>query len=230
MIDSQILTQVKSRQPWTALLYALGFLIILQLIRALLFWASSQFMTGNLPLLNELSTLITFGGLSLIWLLVLRPTKSQIGLSLVGMSRTNIIVHIIMAAILLMLFGLSAFIDLRMLAANLATALVVPVAEELIFRGFLWNKLEGTLSGRWQQPLTWAITTALFALWHLGYIDAVARNPLTPGPQETSLAFIMFMKVLVGGAVGFLAGLGRWKTKRVYAAIFIHAVWNIFGR
>ncbi len=230
MTDSLILSQVKSRRLWSALLYALSFLIILQLIRALLTWASSQLLPENVALLNEWWTLITFGGLSLIWLVVLRPSKTQLGLSVDGMSRTSIIVHIVMGAVLMVLFGLSAFIDLRMLAANLANALVVPIAEELIFRGFLWNKIEGSLCGRWQQPLTWVVTTALFALWHLGYVDAVILHTPAQDLQRTSLAFIMFMKVLVGGAVGFLAGLGRWKTKRVYAAIFIHAVWNIFGR
>ncbi len=230
MIDTLILTQVKSRRFWSSILYVVGFLVVIQLIRAALDWAAARLLPADLTLRSEWSFLITFGGLTLVWLLILRPLKSQLGLDLSGMSPTSRIVHIAMGAILLALFLGSAIIDLRMLAANVAIALVIPIAEELIFRGYLWNKIESSLSGRWQQPLTWAITTALFALWHLGYIDAVARNTPAQALQINGLAFIMFMKVLVGGAVGFLAGLGRWKTKRVYAAVFIHALWNTFGR
>jgi membrane protease YdiL (CAAX protease family) len=230
MNDSIPISQIAGRKLWLSLLYSLGFLVILQLIRAGLDLAVSRLLPTDLNLRSEYSFLITFGGLTFIWLLVLRPSKSQLGLDLSGMSRTSRLLHISMAAILLLLFVWAAFIDLRLLAANLATALVLPIAEELIFRGYLWNKIETSLTGRWQQPLAWAITTALFALWHIGYVDAVAQNTPAQVLQESSLAFIMFTKVLIGGAVGFLAGLARWKSKSVYAAIFIHALWNTFGR
>jgi len=230
MNDSISIQQARNRKFWPALLYTAGFLIVLQLIRAALDLAAVRLLPADLPLRSEWSFLITFGGLTLIWLLVLRPTRSQLGLEISGISRTSRIIYIGMGAILLLLFVWAAFIDLRLLATNLATALVLPIAEELIFRGYLWNKIENSLTGRWQQPLTWAVTTALFAVWHLGYFDAVAQNTPSEVLQETGLAFIMFTKVLIGGALGLLAGLGRWKTQRVYAAVFIHAMWNTFGR
>jgi membrane protease YdiL (CAAX protease family) len=208
----------------------LGFLIVLQLIRASLDWICYQFLPSELQLKRELSFLITFGGLTLIWLLVIRPKAAQLGLTIRDMSRSAKIWHIGMAGLLIVLFGFSAVIDLHMLAENLSTALVIPIAEELIFRGWLWHKVETALTGRRQQLFTWLITTALFAIWHLGYIDAVARNIPPQDPAKSSLAFIMFTKVLIGGAVGALSGLARWKTRHLYAAVFIHAIWNIFGR
>jgi len=41
---------------------------------------------------------------------------------------------------------------------------------------------------------------------------------------------MLFWKVVIGAAVGFWAGLARWRTGKVYASILVHALWNLFGQ
>ena len=107
-------------------------------------------------------------------------------------------------------------------AVLIYAGVITPIFEELIFRGYLWNKLEEKFGGRFA---AYIITTLLFAVWHLGYIDTVAFR-MTSG----SLAFAMLMKVVTGLFFGIVLGAVRYKTKNCYSTIILHGVMNIFGR
>ena len=89
------------------------------------------------------------------------------------------------------------------------SAIVTPVFEELIFRGFVWNKLN---------------TLFLFAVWHFGYIDTIAFH------VETGLANAIIWKVITGLCFGIVLGALRFKTKNCYSTMLLHGVLNIFGR
>lgn len=102
------------------------------------------------------------------------------------------------------------------------SAMITPIFEELIFRGYVWNKLEEKFDRR---LAVYIITTLLFAVWHLGYADTVAFR-MTSG----SLAFAMLMKVSTGLFFGIVLGAVRYKSKNCYSTIILHGVMNIFGR
>lgn len=54
------------------------------------------------------------------------------------------------------------------------SCIVTPVSEELLFRGYIWNKwnkLNGISKSKW---VTYLTVTILFPLWHLAYIDSIA--------------------------------------------------------
>jgi len=100
-------------------------------------------------------------------------------------------------------------------------SVITPIFEELIFRGYIWNKLNTAIK---KEGGTYLITTVLFGIWHLGYIESIAFR------VETGLAKIMFMKVIVGLVYGVVLGALRLKTKNSYSTILLHGVMNIFGR
>lgn len=107
---------------------------------------------------------------------------------------------------------------------TLAYAVVItPVFEELIFRGYVWNKLNEVFD---KEQTTYIMSSVLFALWHIGYIGSVAFRIAGSG----NLAFIMFMKVVTGLAFGIIIGALRYKTKNCYSAMLLHGVMNIFGK
>jgi len=82
-------------------------------------------------------------------------------------------------------------------------AILVPIVEELVFRGLLWSALEKRgLSPNW----TLAITSVVFAGFHL----ELARTP-----------------VLL--AIGVLLGLGRRRTGRIAPSIIAHMIINSLG-
>lgn len=108
------------------------------------------------------------------------------------------------------------------ISSLVSSALVVPVFEELIFRGYVWNKLEERFNGKFT---VYMITTLLFAVWHIGYADSII---IRVAPDK--VLFIMFMKVVTGLCFGIVLGAVRYKTKNCYSTILMHSVMNLFGR
>jgi membrane protease YdiL (CAAX protease family) len=100
-------------------------------------------------------------------------------------------------------------------------SVVTPIFEELIFRGYVWNRLNTLIKKEW---VTYVITTVLFGVWHLGYIGSVSFR------IETGLANIMMWKVIVGLCYGIVLGAVRLETKNSYSTMLLHGVMNIFGR
>lgn len=101
------------------------------------------------------------------------------------------------------------------------SSIVTPIFEELIFRGYVWNKLNTIFLKEWK---TYIISTVLFALWHIGYISSIAFR------MENGLANAMIWKVITGLCFGIILGAIRIKTKNSYSTILLHGVLNIFGR
>lgn len=101
------------------------------------------------------------------------------------------------------------------------SCIVTPIFEEVLFRGYIWNKLNGIWENKWATYLT---TSILFGLWHLAYIDSIAFR------VEDGLLSVMVWKVVTGLCFGIVLGAVRMKTKNCYAAILLHGVMNLFGR
>ena len=101
------------------------------------------------------------------------------------------------------------------------SCIVTPIFEEVLFRGYIWNKLNGIWENKWATYLT---TSILFGLWHLAYIDSIAFR------VEDGLLSVMVCKVVTGLCFGIVLGAVRMKTKNCYAAILLHGVMNLFGR
>jgi membrane protease YdiL (CAAX protease family) len=118
------------------------------------------------------------------------------------------------------LFFISRTYDLLFLAY---TVVITPLFEELIFRGYVWNRLNEVFD---KELITYIMSSVLFALWHIGYIDSVAFRMT----GSENLAFIMYMKVITGLAFGVIIGALRYKTKNCYSAMLLHGVMNIFGK
>lgn len=103
-------------------------------------------------------------------------------------------------------------------------AVVTPIFEESLFRGLVWAKLE-----KYGERVAYFSVTVLFALWHVGYIDAVIWR-VGLFNSTASIPQIMFWKVVTGSIYGIALGAIRYKTKNTYAAILLHAFMNTFGR
>ncbi|WP_455718255.1 CPBP family intramembrane glutamic endopeptidase [Anaerosporobacter sp.] len=100
-------------------------------------------------------------------------------------------------------------------------SIVTPIFEELIFRGYVWNKLNLILINEW---ITYIISTILFGLWHFGYISSIAFR------VQDGLLNIMIWKVITGLCYGIVLGIVRLKTKNCYSTMILHGVMNMFGK
>ena len=95
-------------------------------------------------------------------------------------------------------------------------SIVTPVFEELIFRGYIWNRLNTVFS---KEIFVFFWSVVLFTLWHIGYMI-----PQIMSGNITAVAW----KLAAGLGYGTVLGLVRLKTKNCYATMLLHSVLNIF--
>lgn len=102
------------------------------------------------------------------------------------------------------------------------TAIIIPVYEEIIFRSYIWGVLEKENK---EEIKTYFLTTILFSLYYIGYVDAVI---MASGFNRIGL--IIFIKCSLMLSYGIFIGFFRYKIKNAYSCILIHSFINIFGR
>lgn len=95
-------------------------------------------------------------------------------------------------------------------------SVVTPVYEELIFRGYLWNRLDRVFS---KEVYTCIMSVALFTLWHLGYM----ASHIMAGNWNAVL-----WKLAAGLGYGVVLGIVRLKYKNCYICMLIHGLLNDF--
>lgn len=103
-------------------------------------------------------------------------------------------------------------------------AVITVIFEEVVFRGWVWRKLE-ILRGK---PAAYLLSSLLFGLWHLGYADTVLWRTSLFFPQSDVVS-ILFWKVVTGLTLGLVFGFLRYKCGNVYASMLAHGVINAFG-
>lgn len=116
--------------------------------------------------------------------------------------------------------------DLSAWAALACGTLATPLAEEALFRGYLWERLRPVFGDGWK--LVFA-TALLFGLWHFGYVDAVAWRVAQPDAAPLpagGVAHIMLMKVLFATGMGVVLGAIRMKWGTCLSSGLFHAIWN----
>lgn len=98
----------------------------------------------------------------------------------------------------------------ELVAAYLTLTVLAPIAEELLFRGFLFSKLRRYLNA----GLTILLTTILFAILHVLGITEDGQVQL----QWAAVADVFVLAVVLG--------ILREKTGSVWAGILLHAIKN----
>jgi len=102
-------------------------------------------------------------------------------------------------------------------------AAVTPFYEEVIFRGLIWEAVRIKTD-----KSAFIISTALFGIWHLGYIDTVLWRTSLFFPSA-NIPEIMFWKVITGLVIGIVLGGVRYKTKNAYSSMLLHCLINTIG-
>lgn len=111
--------------------------------------------------------------------------------------------------------------NLTGMAVLLYSCVVTPVFEEIMFRGYIWNRISEVCSNRW---VVYGTVTILFGLWHLAYMDSLAFH------VESGLFPIMVWKVITGLCFGLILGAVRMKSSNCFATMLVHGALNLFAR
>jgi len=169
---------------------------------------------------DHMATMAGMALLTVVYVLVFRMRHVELSVFPKKFG-TGYIVATAVTVVLLVVNPVNYYGGAEAVWTNVFASIVTPVFEELIFRGYIWNKLNTVFTKEWK---TYAVSTVLFGIWHLGYISSIAFR------VETGLAEAMMWKVLVGLCFGVVLGFVRLKTKNCYSTILLHGVMNLFGK
>ncbi len=170
-------------------------------------------------ILNGISILVV----GLLLLTAFKPSLKDLSLNLDDVrKRTKIIYFAGMIALPILIVLPVAFgAEFDVIIMGLVFGLITPAFEELLFRGYLWNKVQNSLNSG---LATWIIITVLFGSWHLGYIDVFLIHPKGP-----AIVPLFIGKIEVGLTLGTIVGFIRLKTSKVYGSFLFHGFWNVFA-
>lgn len=94
-------------------------------------------------------------------------------------------------------------------------SIITPIYEELLFRGFIWNRLK--LEWDDERKIIY-LNALLFSFWHLGYII----------PAIIAGKWMAFTKLGIGLLYGLILCYIRKNTKCCYSTILVHGIMNAF--
>ena len=194
-------------------------LIVLQIARIIIknvLLSVLSFTAINLNIANIISIMIV--GISILF--------NPAGYRLTQMANKyeNKKIRIILFSI--MLVGLALTILLKtdyvfteILMICLAT-IAIPVYEELLFRQYLWNYINGFVEN---QKTTWIVISIISVLFILGYWDIISQNLQVISSDKFAIDVVtskMGLGILIAAATGFM----KYKYKDIYLCIFVHII------
>lgn len=213
-------------------------LLFIQIIRAVimgLLWYTVK--PGNNIVLFQALNGISFIIVGLILLWWFKPSLKDLSMDWWDINFKKRIFYGLSGIVLLVLIILPLFLGFEqdIIVMGLVFGFIVPAFEELLFRGYIWNKIENfnednpnkffkSINGL----LTLITVTLLFALWHVGYVDVFIINPMIK-QGNISLTTMLMAKVGLGLFLGTILGIIRLKTGKVYASFLFHGFWNVFA-
>ena len=111
------------------------------------------------------------------------------------------------------------------LVTNFHFGLTTPLFEELIFRGYWWERLNKKTNNEYK---TLVLTSLFFGIFHFGYYFLIAYTAYLHNVNASFLS-IMITKYITATTLGLILGLARLKSKDVSLPIIIHGIINIIG-
>jgi uncharacterized protein len=177
-------------------------------------------------LICSISQIITL----ILFVVFIKPSPKELGIYWSDIKKSTKYLYMIGELIVLILVISSYFImnDIKYYAlmTNINFGITTPILEELIFRGYSWDKFREEGFNNFK---TLIITSLFFGLFHLGYYYQISYATQFH-PDAPSMVNIMFMKIIFATALGIIIGLVRWKSNKVYGPIIVHSMLNILSK
>lgn len=198
-------------------------LTVLQLGRIALKNIVFSFMTRTL-LSDVIVSIIYMSLIICIALVIMKKKRTDISIFPQKWNVKYTIFTLLVFAFLIVTPVITKSYQLYDILSLIYNAIVTVIFEELIFRGFVFKEI----SSMKNDLVAYIISTILFGIWHLGYIDTILWRTSLFSP-EANIANIMFWKVITGMIIGIVLGFFRYKNKNTYSSILVHTFINTFG-
>ncbi len=93
----------------------------------------------------------------------------------------------------------------------------IPIAEEIIFRFYIWNELQ---SKNCNEVKTYILTSVLFCAYNIGTQSIMISNNIT--------ILAVFIKLITIIGMSLIIGIFKYQIKNTYSCIIVHSFFNIF--
>ncbi len=161
-----------------------------------------------------------------IYLLIKISKRSNIDLRVFKVNNKNS--YVLLSIMFLILFIINLFVtkfEFDTLISIIYGIIVTPIFEELLFRGYIWGRINKFIKN---ELIIYIIVTILFSLWHILYFDSYIMNSKLNGLTFTYN--IIMWKIIIGFIFGLVTGFVRYKIKNTYSSMLVHSFMNMFGR
>lgn len=205
-------------------------LLTIQIVRALIITGLWRFLhpAPDSPIWAYMD-IMAFGLIGMGLLLWFRPSREHLALDWRTAPRWEVFAYTIMGLLTLGVVISTYFLQPALFVGNLNSALVIPIFEEFLFRGWGWGQLERSASFRASGFANWLVISFIFGIWHFGYLDMYLLKTAPANPIADWGVFLL-MKFLTTLVIGLIVGLPRWRSGRVYGSLILHSLINVFGR
>ena len=198
----------------TGIIETISLIVVLQFVRELSEWLLNPLFPGTV-FAERMITMLVMLILSGAVILYARIRKTALSVFPKRFGKAYIIASCV-SAFLLISTPSNFTGGYKAIMLLIYGSIVTPVFEELIFRGYIWNRLNTVLS---KEIFVFIWSVILFTVWHIGYmIPQIAAGNITA----------VVWKLAAGLGYGTVLGILRLKTKNCYATMLLHGVLNIF--
>jgi len=205
-------------------------LIVIQSVRALIAVGLWDFVGRELDLLDwAYVDMVAFSLIGMGLISFFQPSAKLLALDWKDASRWERINYVGGGLLTVGLFLSTYFLQPELFIANFSSVIVIPVFEEMLFRGWGWTQLDNAASFKHAGLINWLVISFLFGLWHFGYMD-IYMLKVAPAWPEMQWGTFFPMKFITTLLIGLVIGLPRWRTGRVHGSVILHGLVNIFGR
>jgi len=163
---------------------------------------------------SQMLTMVIMIGITILFLIFVKVTNSELSFFPEEWSKKYTIATGLVIASLI-LNPANFYNGINNIWLVIYGSVVTPIYEELVFRGYIWNKINEECS----ENSTYLVTSVLYGIWHLFYmIEYIIAGDF----------FAVLSKLVVGLACGFVLGYLKLKTKNTYSTVLLHAFLNLF--
>ena len=195
------------------------FLLGIQLFRTIVF-ISMTTIFGDDVFTVECIKLCTIFFIGLILLIVVYKKNISLTLFFISNNPMMIMVYSIISVIVIFMimttpaytggYGMKVFIPF------LYSVIIIPIFQELIFRGYFWNKLIGDGIESFKVII---ITSVIFSFWYV--LCNLDINGII------NLATLS-RKLIIGLIYGIILGGARFKSRNTFTCILCHSIMNMW--
>lgn len=217
---------MKDTPLWQRILLLVGGLTGIQVSRMVL-CAFLCFFLGTRPICRSISSLAIFLLLTLALLTFVKLYRLRVGFFPPQTGKNALLyggAAIALAVLAILSPGVWGEHQVRAILTLCRAVIVIPLFEELLFRGLAWEYLEDAC----HSPLKLCLINALlFAVWQLGYADSLLA---ALHGDMARLPLCLLIKMATGFCYGLVLSLVRLKTKNCLATTLLHGALNLLIR